>query len=107
MSIEFSGFDDIKNRLDKMSKAAQELDGEQEVPMSELLTDPFISKNSNFQNVDEFFENSGFDMNTEEEFAAIPDDAMDTYVAENSTFESWNDMLSSATQEYVAKKLGL
>ncbi|QXX72684.1 hypothetical protein FOF38_04845 [Enterococcus faecium] len=106
MSNNFSGFDDLTSHLNKMSKAAQELDGDNEIPMADLLTNSFISKNTSCQSLDEFFEKSGFDVSSEEAFAAIPDEDMDRFVSQNSNFNTWTDMLGTATQEYVAKKLG-
>lgn len=106
MSNGFNGFDDAIKHLNKMAKAAQELDGDNEIPFSELFTPSFISKNTSSRNLEEFFKKSGFDTSSEESFTAIPEEDMDRYVSENSKFDTWSDMIETATQEYIAKKLG-
>ncbi|WP_142976474.1 hypothetical protein [Enterococcus faecium] len=101
-----NGFDDLSKKLNKMAKAAQEMDGEHSVPMSELFTNDFVSANTKFSSIEEFFEVSGFDCSSEESFAAIPDDQMDAFVSDNTNFDTWSDFMSAAAKKYTAKKLG-
>lgn len=101
-----NGFDDLIKELNDISKKAQELGGEHNVPLPELLTDSFISENTSFKSLDEFFEKSGFDVSSSESFDAIPDEDLDKFVSENSNFEDWSDMLGTAGTEYFSKKLG-
>lgn len=101
-----NGFDNISKRLNKMAKAAKEMDGEHSIPMSELFTKDFVSSNTKFNSIDEFFEASGFDCSSQEAFAAIPDDQMDAFVSANTNYETWSDFMGSAVKKYTAKKLG-
>lgn len=95
-------FDDFEDFKKNMAKS----DEEHAVPLNELLTNEFIHENTKFDTVYDFFENSGFSIATEEEFAAIPENEMDDFVANNSNFDTWDEMLGSASQEYIFKKLG-
>lgn len=101
-----NGFENLSKKLDQMAKAAKEMDGEHSVPMSELFTNNFVSANTKFNSIEEFFEASGFDYSSEEAFAAIPDDQMDAFVSANSNFDTWADFMGEAAKKYTAKKLG-
>lgn len=106
MSFKMNGFDELQKKLTKMSKAAEELNGTHNIPLIDLFTDSFISENSKFSTAHEFFDASGFDFDNQEEFEAVPDADIDKYVSENTEFTTWSDMLTSAGERYVFKKLG-
>jgi hypothetical protein len=101
------GFDELSKKLEKMAKAAEELDGELEVPIKELLTDAFMRMHTKYASVQELFDASGFVVNTPDDFKAIPDDAWDQFIRGCSNFSDWNEMLQKATAEYVKRKMGL
>lgn len=101
------GLDKLQNHLKSLSKKAKELDGEQSIPISELLTEGFVSEHTKFQTADQLFEASGFKVETQEDFANIPDAEWDKYIRANSSFEDWQAMLSAAAQVWTIKKLGL
>lgn len=104
--FEFNGLDDLQRQFDKMEQAARELEDQKEIPLSDLFTVKFMRANTSFSTFDEFLSAGGFHAETDEEFDAIPEDAFDQHVAETTRFESWEDMLESAEQEYIRKKLG-
>lgn len=90
--------------LEDLSKKVTELSGSHEIPVIELFTDSFISKNTNFENTQAFFDNSGFDFT---DIESIPESELDTFIDKNSKFESWQQMLQIAGKEYFIKKLEL
>jgi len=75
--------------------------------VSELLTDDFVSQHTSFSSVDEMFAASGFKVETQEDFAAIPDAEWDNYIRSISSFDGWQSMLGAAGQEWAKRKLGL
>lgn len=104
--IQFSGLDDLEKELTEMAQRAEELDGTHEVPLNELLPRTFMQKHSRFSSFDQFLDESPFTVETSEDFDAIPNAEMDTYVSSVTDFDSWEDMLDEATQEYVSRKMG-
>jgi len=106
--FEIKGFDEVQRRLDDMAKVAAELDGKQQaVSAGELLNDDFVAKHSSFATFDELLAASPFKIETKEDFAAIPSAEWDTYIAANTSFESWEEMQHQAAGEYLAKQLAL
>jgi hypothetical protein len=106
MSFKITGLDEVKNKLKKITDAAQALDGEQ-VSIPELLTDSFIKTHTNLKSAQELFDQSGFKIDSPDDFKAIPDEEWDKYIASVSGFNNWKEMLKSATAEYLKRKMGL
>jgi len=74
--------------------------------MSEVLTGDFISRSTRFSSLEELLEASGFMIESQDDFAAIPVDDLDRFIRSNSPFDSWNALLSTAGSEWAKKKLG-
>ncbi|MCP1147357.1 hypothetical protein [Bacillus sp. 1735sda2] len=102
--MEIKGFKEFEKQLEKMSKAADDLQGSNDVPLEELLTDTFLRKNTNFSSYNEF--ESGEIFSKHENLDQIPENELDDYVLNNTKFSSWREMLETASTEYVARKLG-
>lgn len=105
--LKLEGLDKLQKKLNTLSKNAEELDGQHSIPVAELLTTAFVSKHTKFSDAEKLFEGSGFNIENSEDFEAIPEDKWDDYIRSNSNFDSWEAMLSLATQEWAVKKLGL
>jgi hypothetical protein len=94
--------------FDDIAKRAAELDGKQQtMPLRELLNNDFIAKYSLFASFDELIASSTFKVETKDDFEAIPDAEWDTYIANNTSFESWEKMQRQAAAEYLVKQIGL
>ena len=104
--IKFDGFDDLIDELEQLAQNAQELDGEHEVPLSELFTQSFMEENTPYSSLNDLLEAGGFHADTDEEFDAIPESELDAHIANTTKFDSWESMLEEATGQYVTRKLG-
>lgn len=104
--LKITGLDEFAKKLDDLADRASALDGQHNVPMNELLTPEFVSKHTKFASADEMFDASGFKVETQEDFAAIPDDKLDEFIRSISSFGNWSDMLREAGKVWAAKKLG-
>ena len=107
MSFKVEGLDDFQRTLRDLKRRAQELDGEHEVSFEELFSDAFMRKYTDYGSIDKLVEASGFKVQSQEDFAAIPDDEWDAFIRKSTRFSSWKEMMETATSEYVAKELGL
>ena len=90
-----------------MERGAKELERQKTIPFSDLFTDSFMRKYTNYLTFDELMKAGRFQAKTTEEFQAIPDDSFNTHIAATTKFKTWEDMLGEATSQYVTKKLGL
>jgi len=98
--------DDIDD-LEELADRAEELDGENEVPLAELFNPGFMRKYTDFESLEEFFEESPWTIESEEDLDEIPDDPFNEYVDEHTVFSDQDEMMNKAGEEWTADQLGL
>lgn len=101
MGVKITGM----NKLKRMQSGLKELSEIKSIQITELLTDSFLANHTNFKNFIEF-ENSEI-FNHYKNIEDIPDDEMDEFIRQNSKFDTWEEILATATEEHFAKRLGL
>lgn len=106
VGIKLSGFDELEKKLKHMERAARKLNGTHQVPLTELFTPSFMRKHTPYSSFDELLDDGGFVVNSSEDFEAIPDEALDKHISNNTNFDSWKGMSEKAASEYALKKLG-
>ncbi len=106
MGLKITGLDEFMNSLEKMQKAAEELETEQSIPFDELFTTSFMEEHTKFKSIYELLESGNFIVNSQEDFEAIPDSELDEHIKVVTDFSTWEEMLASATELCIAKKLG-
>ncbi len=100
-------FEDALNKLRDLQRKAEQLDGEHSVAFSELFSDEFMLRNTEFSSVDSMFEESGFRVESSEDFAAIPEEEWAVFIRERTRFASWDEMKNAAAQEWAMRRLEL
>lgn len=105
--VSMTGFDELQKSLREMQRKAESLERTKLVPMAELLNPRFLQRYTRCSSFEQMLEQSGFKVETTEDFKAIPDDEWDVYVRSISTFPDWNEMQQKALEEWTTKKLGL
>ena len=106
MSFKITGLDDLQKNLQNLADKAEGLSGEHQVSFEDLFVEDFMKSNTKFASFNGLLDESPFTVDTPEDFEAIPDAEFDTYVAEVTEFESWEDMLEEASTQYAARQLG-
>ncbi|MDL0123108.1 hypothetical protein [Halobacterium salinarum] len=101
------GFDGTVEDFQDLQDAAEELDGENEVPMEEIFPSEFMRDHTDFDSFDELLEESQWDVETQEDFRAIPDEPFDEYIAETTDFQDWDEMYRTGGKQWMKKELGL
>ncbi len=95
IEVDFSG-------LERLEKNLERIDGEHEVPMSELMTDSFIREQTNFNTLQAFLDASGIKGQED-----IGTEALDKFIAGNTRFENWEEMFKSAGTDWMIRQLEL
>jgi hypothetical protein len=106
MGIKLNGLDKLNKRFNDMSNKLNELNGTNEVELSKLLNDEFMQENTNFNSLSDMFDKSPFEVQTSDDFKAIPDEQLDEFIRNHSNFSSWNTMIQTASKKWVVKQLG-
>ena len=76
------------------------------VPMSELLTPEFVSRNTRFANADEMIWASGLRIESAGDFDALPNDEWNDFIRSESHYTSWKAMTRVASGEWTWRRLG-
>lgn len=95
---------DLKG-LDQLEKNVSELSGTESIPLNDLMNPSFISSCSQYSNFKELIEAAGFKVESEEDFAAIPDQEWEQFIQTNTSYEGWIEMQKAAGLSYVTAKL--
>jgi len=104
IKFEMNGLEVLSKNLDKLTKKLESLK-EQEVSFNELFPSSFMMKYTQFRTINEMVERSPFEIESEEDFRNIPDKEWDNYVKEKTSFQSWNEMINKAGNEYLGEKV--
>lgn len=107
MKITFdnSDFEKFQNHIERLDRELQNTSDI--VPFSEIITDSFIRKCSDFSSLDELLDAGGFNVNSHEDLEAITDAELDSHISKVTTFNNWDELLGTAVDEYTVSKLGL
>nr|DAZ68649.1 MAG TPA: hypothetical protein [Caudoviricetes sp.] len=107
MSTNTNGFDELIDSLKKLEDNVHRLEGTNTVSFDKLFTKTFMEKHTGCSSFDEFLKAGNFVVNSKEDFEAIPDEVFDKYVSSATNFDSWDDMLNQATNDYLSSELSL
>lgn len=91
--------------LDKLISNLKKVEGKHNVQFKDLFPDSFIREYTDCQNVSDFFEKSGLDFSSQENFEKIDVKQLDKYVSQHSRFSSWDEMKAAAGKSYISKQL--
>lgn len=105
--INLEGLDEVLDSLDKLRQKSRDIDRTDKLSLGELFSDNFMKKYTDYDSIEKMFENSDFKIESQGDFEKIPDQEWDEYVRETTNFNNWEEMLSKAREEWIAKKLGL
>lgn len=107
MTFRIEGLEDLQRKLEELASKAEELEGGHSVPITDLLTPEFLAGCSAFSSVEEMFEASGFKIENQEDFEAIPDDQWEWFIQQNTSYTSWAEMTQVAGSIWAQHKMGL
>jgi len=62
---------------------------------------------TDFPTIQAMADASGFKIESKEDFEAIPDVEWDVFVRARTRFQTWQDMQSKASEEYVVRRLNI
>ena len=95
-----SSFSFDNSKLKKLQQKVKELNGQKEVPLTELMPDDFIREYTNFQTLQTMLDASGIE-NTEE----ISGEKFSKFIATHTRFSTWGEMTKMAGAEYIKREL--
>ena len=104
--IETEGFDELISELEEKQKKIEELDGYNEVKFEDLFPPNFMKEYTDFESIEEMFDVSPFELESQDDLKSIPEDKMDKFINENTEFGSWEDMIGEAQELWLVDQIG-
>lgn len=99
-------FDD--SGLRKLVNKLKDLERGIDVPLSELLNSSFMTRHTSYTTLEELLEEAGVTLASEEDAKGLPtNEKLNAFIAENTRFKDWNDMIGVAAEEYISRKFRL
>jgi hypothetical protein len=101
--------DDLQDTIDEIQDTANKLndmDGE-EIPFGYGFSQSFMQKNTDVDDIEEFIENSPWDVETLGDLTDIPETELDRYVDDHSRFKTWEQMSAETGGEAQKRRLSL
>jgi hypothetical protein len=106
MRMKITGLKKLERKCADLGRRARRVHGEHNIPIKDLLAPKFLHKCSRFKSADELFDASGFTVESNEDFAAIPDAEWDAFICKSTSYANWQDMLGAAATEWTSRELG-
>ena len=103
--MKIKGLDKLQKKFKTLDRNAKKIDGYHSIPFEELFSYDFMSENTNFDCVREFFQSAGIEINTQEEFQELDERILDDAVVRFTQFSSWDEMAHEAGKLYIHQKL--
>lgn len=100
-NINLSGLENFQKEL---NKKVQDFNSKPKT-FADIFNSSFMNTYTKFSNINDFFSNGGFIINSKEDLENINETDLDMYVSNNSSFSSWNEMQKTASVEYAKKQL--
>ena len=91
--------------FDKLQKNLEEISGTNTYKLSDILTTDFIRTNTTFGSYDDMIDKSGLELTETTAEELYSNEELNTFIKANTKFENFKDMVTLATQEYVAKRV--
>ena len=104
--MRMDGLDELQQKLEEMKRRTEQLDGEK-VSFDKLFPPEFMTQYTNHASIQSMIAASRWKVESQDDFAAIPDDEWDAYVRQETKFGSWKEMQEKAVAEHVGRELGL
>ncbi|WP_248910136.1 hypothetical protein [Halocatena marina] len=90
-----------------LPSAEEALDEHDEIPLTELFSDEFLTEYTDFDTFDGMVAASPSPATSADELELVPGDEWNAFVAETTDFEDEREMLFAVRDYWVASQLGL
>lgn len=97
LEIKFtSNLNEVANKLQNAADRIPD-----KVSFDTLFNKAFMNKYTNFDSLEDLLTYCGYEVNSKEDFEAIPEDEFNKKISSCTKFNSWNEMYTTAGQEYI------
>lgn len=103
--MKIEGLDGFLDQLENLEENIQRVSGTHRYDLDKIFNESFMTTHTKHKDFESFLDAGGFKVRTQEEFDSIDKDKLDQYVSLNTSFDSFEDMLSNAAGPFFEKEL--
>ena len=103
--FEIRGLDEATRQLKRLEDNTRALSGRHDIRSSEFFPPAFMRRYTKFASFDALLEASGFKVESQADFEAIPEAEWEAVIQAHTSFSSWRQMEEKAGVEYAERKL--
>ena len=103
--FEIRGLDEAMRKMKRLQDNTQALSGRHDIRSSEFCPPSFMRRFTKVASFDALLEASGFKVESQADFEAIPEAEWETVIQAHTSFSSWRQMQEKAGVEYAERKL--
>ena len=107
MFDKLSGFDDFKKHIEKLQENVKELEGQHNIPFDEFFPASFMLNYTDSSSIEELLQKGNFVIESQEDFEKISEDTMNSFIAMHTSFLTWNQMFTKASEEWLVRRLDI
>ena len=78
-----------------------------QISLTELFSSKFFQSHTSFMDLNDFFIKAGYNIQSEADIEAIPQDEIDSFVKLHTKFENFHDLHKHAVAEYLKGALNI
>lgn len=101
------GISEFSKKIKNFTESVRKVEGTHSVSMIDLLNPHFVSKKTRFLDLDELSKAGGFNFDSVEEFEKIPQEKLDAFIASESEFSDWQELIKAAGEEWIRKQISI
>ncbi|WP_407312081.1 hypothetical protein [Desulfosporosinus sp. SB140] len=90
------------NQNQYRSNDLQNPTSEEPIYLNDLFTSEFMQIYTKFDSIEKLLSSGGFEVNSEEDYDAIPDKEIDAFVLKTTNFQSWKEMITEAAKVFTS-----
>ena len=76
-----------------------------QVDFQELFDTGFMRKYTRYRSFEKFLQGGKMQISSQQDFEDLPEEIMDAHVQKNTRFRSWKEMIDTATDILVRRKM--
>lgn len=105
--LALEGVDEFILTLGNYEKQAAYFSGRQSVAVTELFPPEFMKIYTPHESIEALFSVGGYTIQSKQDLERIPENEWDTFIKANTGFEDWEEMMQTAAEEWIMRKLGI
>lgn len=103
--MKIKGLNQLKRQLHKLQQDVEKVAKTRIIDIEEMFHENFMQKYTIFLSFQDMLDKSGYEINSNDDFAAIPDEEWDIYIHHTTQFWDWDAMCAQASTDWVSNRL--